>query len=549
MEAELLENKEAQRNGHITAKQSNAFLDDDIDEVEEKKESKPPEVLSQIAREHFGEIDSTLVYARNTKDPFAKQWRMVTANRQRKGIERGDAPWVSPPNVNLYITYMTRVPPEKFSVCPHMTQIGAISVAQTLEEYGLSPSIKWPNDVMLYGRKISGLGGESSWNSMSAVTLLLNIGLNVNMGQQQCKTIDQPATSMFVATGRRFNRERVLETLTCNVLRNVQLCLAEGFGPTLMPFLKKRMAYLGQEITVANEERTTKGIFKGLDDYGWMKLSVDSQDQSIPCGKIVRKKEEPSIASVWEIASHIAATEIKPITDIKRTFQTQAEEEFYKLEEASKTPNLPFLARMSLMRQKMSVLESMGNVSMISETVGELALDGFLFAIGHIGESAKLLKPITMAVKVGAKIDNEKLLSKLVKQYAQDMECYSGIKMMETQRLRLKAELKAMKFEKLEGQALTEHRNLYKNKSLQEKLKADWTKNSRQAWPTHTENVYTKSGEILYEAGSPYEIHHIIHQSHRGPHEWWNVYPIPRQGHQGGIHRMGASGQLIHDKK
>jgi hypothetical protein len=137
--------------------------------------------------------------------------------------------------------------------------------------------------------------------------------------------------------------------------------------------------------------------------------------------------------------------------------------------------------------------------------------------------------------------------SKLTKQYARDMETRSGIKITDQQRLTLKNELQSKKFEKLLPERYAEHRKIYTDKKA-EQIRSDWEKNTGQKWPTYLENGYKKNGGTLYEVGDPYQIHHIIHQSHGGPHKWWNVHPVPQSGHQGGIHGSKAPGQKLHGK-
>jgi len=104
----------------------------------------------------------------------------------------------------------------------------------------------------------------------------------------------------------------------------------------------------------------------------------------------------------------------------------------------------------------------------------------------------------------------------------------------------LKEALRAKEYTKLAATEYVNHTKQFTSAKRNE-LIARWELETGQKWPTYTERVYTKNGEIYKEVGDKYDAHHIIEQNFGGEHEWWNMHPakFPDE-HQGGIHGAGS---------
>lgn len=89
-----------------------------------------------------------------------------------------------------------------------------------------------------------------------------------------------------------------------------------------------------------------------------------------------------------------------------------------------------------------------------------------------------------------------------------------------------------------------EHRREYVRK--RKELIREWEKNTGQKWPTYTEPVYSKHGDVVRIVGATYDAHHILENSWLGDNEWWNMYPakFPDE-HQKGIHRKDGYADQI----
>lgn len=166
------------------------------------------------AKEHLQELDPNIVTC-------------ITANEQTAGIGQHGRTWHSPPNVNLYASYCFPLPGTNTNL-PHLAQIGSLAIANILiEQFSLSPRLKWPNDILLNGKKCGGVLCD-----IKDTYAILSIGLNVNMGKTELKTIDQPATSLLIELEKNIEIPKVLKThISPKIVQLVEQYILNGFDP------------------------------------------------------------------------------------------------------------------------------------------------------------------------------------------------------------------------------------------------------------------------------------------------------------------------------
>lgn len=226
---------------------------------------------------HLDTVDSTNTYAKAHAAEFPQhQLSCVYAEEQTAGRGRQQKTWVSPKGVNLYVTFFCSLP----SNTPHLTSIGqvlALSCASVFLQYGLSPQIKWPNDIQLGGKKVAGILCETIFHS-SLVDLFLGIGINVNMDQSVLMQIDQPATSLAQETGHPWDKKKLLQKIQTQFSLDVQRFKEEGFAPFHSLF-NHLLASKGQTISCSDGQNTWTGICHSISPDGRLNLLLP--DQSI----------------------------------------------------------------------------------------------------------------------------------------------------------------------------------------------------------------------------------------------------------------------------
>lgn len=234
----------------------------------------------------FKTLSSTQDWAKEHLDEFdLRKIICITADEQTKGRGRFQRQWVSPPNKNLYVTFVFRLP----AAALHLTslaQILSLSLAKLLIARHLSPEIKWPNDVRLSHKKLAGILCETSYQK-EHVDLFLGIGINVNMGKDDLERIDQPATSLFVETGREWDRKDLLLALKKEFLQDLTLFKEKGFTP-FHSALENLLAFKHKEVEIFDGKRTWKGILHSLTFDGQLNLYLaDGSMRTIASGDLL----------------------------------------------------------------------------------------------------------------------------------------------------------------------------------------------------------------------------------------------------------------------
>jgi BirA family biotin operon repressor/biotin-[acetyl-CoA-carboxylase] ligase len=138
----------------------------------------------------------------NSTNSFLKQhcsslpdYSVIWADEQTEGRGRFTRIWNSQPGLDLTFSLLLPLTSLEQKRRQNITQIAALSIAQALEVYGLKPSVKWPNDVLIHGKKISGILCEIT-ETDERVYGVLGIGINVNNTEKFLASLDIPATSL-----------------------------------------------------------------------------------------------------------------------------------------------------------------------------------------------------------------------------------------------------------------------------------------------------------------------------------------------------------------
>jgi BirA family biotin operon repressor/biotin-[acetyl-CoA-carboxylase] ligase len=224
---------------------------------------------------YFAEIGSTNSHARRLAEQGARQGELVIADSQTDGRGRLGRYWVSPPNVNLYISFILRpkLPPAR---APQITLMAAVALAETLQSFlPVPPSIKWPNDITVNGKKLAGILTEVNCGTESVEFVILGIGLNVNYPVDLMpEEIRQRATSVLVERQNKVSREDLLWRLIQDLDRCYGELEANGFAP-LAPRWEAYFGWRGQRMRVELLDQVAFGIARGIDHDGALLLEDD----------------------------------------------------------------------------------------------------------------------------------------------------------------------------------------------------------------------------------------------------------------------------------
>jgi BirA family biotin operon repressor/biotin-[acetyl-CoA-carboxylase] ligase len=245
---------------------------------------------SPLARtvELHDELGSTQERARELARGGASHGTLVISRVQTGGRGRLGRRWGSPPG-GLWMSLLLR-PDFEASIASRITQTAAVAVAKALRELGIEARIKWPNDLLVEGRKICGILAESSVGNAPVASksvrpdassrkldhVTLGIGMNVNLDPEDLAIPDREVTTVRSELGRDVNLAEILKILLQNL--ETELNRIEDFKAVLGDW-RALNCTLGQKVRIQRFGETIEGTAVELNPEG--ALILDTENGSI----------------------------------------------------------------------------------------------------------------------------------------------------------------------------------------------------------------------------------------------------------------------------
>jgi BirA family transcriptional regulator, biotin operon repressor / biotin---[acetyl-CoA-carboxylase] ligase len=229
--------------------------------------------LNLKAIRYFDSVGSTNDEAMSWARSGAKDLSLVIADEQTLGRGRLDRPWFTPPKTALAFSLVLRPTHAEKPLLPRMVGLAALALSDVLQTLDLSPQIKWPNDILLNGRKLAGILIEAIWFEDEVVSLVIGMGVNVSKGAVPTTDIlGFPATSIESALGYAPDRKVLLHAILANII-----ALRPQLGTDeFMSSWEKKLAYYGRQVRVEmGGEKSVSGKVMGLESDGSLKLRDD----------------------------------------------------------------------------------------------------------------------------------------------------------------------------------------------------------------------------------------------------------------------------------
>jgi BirA family biotin operon repressor/biotin-[acetyl-CoA-carboxylase] ligase len=193
----------------------------------------------------------------------AEEGTIVIADQQTKGRGRLGRVWWAPSNSSILVSIVLHPRLEQLR---QLNMAATLAVAQSIEKAtNLKPVIKWPNDVLIDGKKVSGILIESEVQGEKASPTVLGIGLNVNLEPAANPGIAQTATSLREELGGEVSRLEIL----CALLGEFEeLYRALQSGEPMIKLWRRQLDTLGKEIAARCGEEVWHGRAESVDDEG-----------------------------------------------------------------------------------------------------------------------------------------------------------------------------------------------------------------------------------------------------------------------------------------
>ena len=238
----------------------------------------------------FDAVDSTNDVACRLAREGAPEGTVVLADAQTSGRGRLGQPWFSPPGVNLHVSVILR-PKLHTREAGLYGFISSLALTDALKDLGLSPAIKWPNDVLVDGKKVAGSRAECVTHGDEIAHVVLGVGVNVNVELPALREALGPAggfaTSLRAALGREVNRNELAAAYLSRLDTWARRYRDEGAAPILAAW-RDRDVITGRRVEARGSAGAIEGRAVGMNALGHLVIDETGGHRHVVAGGEIR---------------------------------------------------------------------------------------------------------------------------------------------------------------------------------------------------------------------------------------------------------------------
>lgn len=204
----------------------------------------------------------------------APEWSAVVADRQTAGRGRAGHRWVSPAG-NLFLSVLVRPahPAAQVAVLP---LAAGLATAEAAAEFSVDARLKWPNDVVVVGRKLAGILVEGLSGAVGIEAAMIGIGVNVGLDPASLPDdLRDRVTSLAAQTGRPVAVADVAAAVLARLRVWYDLLAREGAPRVLAAWRERSVSWWGRPVEVLSGGSVLRGIVQGLDERGALLLDLE----------------------------------------------------------------------------------------------------------------------------------------------------------------------------------------------------------------------------------------------------------------------------------
>lgn len=218
---------------------------------------------------------------------------IILAEQQTAGRGRRGRNWFSPFGENLYYSLALRVD-GGIRQLEGLSLVVGLALLRALRAMGVAGAgLKWPNDLLVGGRKIAGILLELSGDPADVCHVVIGVGVNVNMVATNQQAIDQPWTSMREELGGLVDRNEMACELSRQLVRYLAVHREQGFSALLEEWQESHV-WQGRKVRLTAGVQAVEGIVLGVDQSGALRLSVAGVEQHFSGGELSLRLSDDS---------------------------------------------------------------------------------------------------------------------------------------------------------------------------------------------------------------------------------------------------------------
>ncbi|MBN2984275.1 MULTISPECIES: biotin--[acetyl-CoA-carboxylase] ligase [Cohnella] len=239
------------------------------------------ELAGRMKTRSFGRVLHLLESVHSTQDVMRKlaeegapEGTLVIAEQQTAGRGRMGRSWVSPAGKGIWMSLLLR-PRLPMQATPQLTLLAAVALSRAISAVvPLSIGIKWPNDLLVDGRKISGILLESATEDERVRYIVVGIGVSVNLEREDYpEEVAGKAVSLKMAAGRPVDRAELIACTLQEFENLYELYLQEGFEP-IRALWEARSVNLNRPAVLHTPKGVIEGVPRGLSDMGGLRVEL-----------------------------------------------------------------------------------------------------------------------------------------------------------------------------------------------------------------------------------------------------------------------------------
>lgn len=241
----------------------------------------------------FGVVETTNIEANRLAREGTPEGTLVVADGQTKGRGRLKRSWASPPGTGLYLSIVLR-PTCAPNCFPALTLTAGVATASAIQQMGLVPQLKWPNDILISGKKVGGILTEAVFHKKDIDFAILGIGINVNTSKEAFPdSFRNQATSLRLGLGEPVSRVELLQNLLIKFEHYYGL-FSEGNFSSIIHSWSELDSTLGSGVEVALPESRLLGVAEAVEPDGTLLVRDRSGHlHRIVAGDVVHCRIDP----------------------------------------------------------------------------------------------------------------------------------------------------------------------------------------------------------------------------------------------------------------
>ncbi len=235
------------------------------------------------ALQYYESVDSTSSIAKKLADEGAKEGLVVISEEQTGGRGRMGRNWISPKYKGIWMSIILKPLMEPQFVAK-ITQVAAAAVVLAAKDIGFDVGVKWPNDLVLNGKKVCGILTEMSGEMNQINYIVIGVGINANLDTKDFDdSTKKTATSFKIEGKQKINRQKLAGRIFHHMNMLYEQFLNDGLGARSIQVCREHSVLIGKKVVV----------MRGSDQYEGQVLSINDQ------GELVVKRDNGEIEALF----------------------------------------------------------------------------------------------------------------------------------------------------------------------------------------------------------------------------------------------------------